>query len=177
MSDALQTLLAKQAITEQLYTYCRAFDRIDNNLALSVWHRDGTVKYGDGKKQSIAEYLGPSSEIRRSLNNSSHQVTNILIRVRGPRAVSEAYVTASLQEHPGEDGQMSEHLYRGRYVDRWSHRDGKWAIDHRWFVPDSYTLIRFPGDRVGTPYLSIARRDPQDPSYLAFEEFENTESD
>lgn len=173
MSDALRELLAKQAIAEQLYTYCRAFDRIDDELALGVWHRDGTVQYGDGGIQPIAEYLGGSSRIRRAFHNGSHQVTNVLIRVRGERAVSEAYVTASLQENPRDDGQMTEHLYRGRYVDRWSHRDGKWAIDHRQFVPDSYTSIRFPGDRVGTPFLSIARRDRQDPSYLAFDELES----
>jgi len=168
MTDTLETLIAKQAITEQLYTYCRAFDRIDNALALSVWHEGGTVQYGDGAVMPIADYLGPSTAVRQSLDNCSHQVTNILIRVAGARAVSEAYVTASLQQKP-QDGRMVENLFRGRYLDRWSQRQGRWAIDHRHFVPDSHTRIEFTGGMAGMPYMSLARRDRSDPSYALLE--------
>lgn len=169
--DALAELLAKQAITEQLYTYCRAFDRLDDELALTVWHADGTVQYANGELQPIAQYLGPSTAVRRNLDNCSHQVTNILIKVRGQRAVSEAYVTASLQEQP-VDGKLGENLYRGRYIDRWSCRDGRWAIDHRQFVPDSYTRIECSAALVGTPFLAIARRDRDDPAYRAWAEID-----
>lgn len=173
MPDDLTTLQAKQAITEQLYSYCRAFDRLDDELALSVWHDDGTVQYGDGEVLPIGDYLGPSTEVRRALNNCSHQVSNILIQVRGGRAVSEAYVTASLQENPGDDERMTEHLYRGRYIDRWSCRSGIWAIDHRQFVPDSYTRITFSDHQANTPFLGMARRDQNDPSYLAWAELQS----
>lgn len=169
--ESLAELLAKQAITEQLYTYCRAFDRLDDELALSVWHPDGTVQYANGEKQPIAQYLGFSTAVRRGLENCSHQVTNILIRVRNDRAVSEAYVTASLQEKP-VDGKLRENLYRGRYIDRWSRRNGRWAIDHRQFVPDSYTRIECSAELVGTPFLSIARRDRDDPVYRAWAELD-----
>jgi hypothetical protein len=172
MADDLDLLLAKQAITEQLCTYCRAFDRLDDELALTVWHPGGTVRYGDGPVQPVAEYLPPSKAVRRSMNNCSHQLTNILIRVRGQCAVSEAYVTASLQEEP-VDGRTAESLYRGRYIDRWSCRNGTWAIDHRWFVPDSYTRIEFANPYAGSGFLGMARRDREDPSYLAFAELED----
>lgn len=171
MPDKIETLLAKQEITEQLYTYCRAFDRLDDALALTVWHEGGTVQYGDQPVVTIADYLKPSSNVRRALDNCSHQVTNILIRVRGEKAVSEAYVTASLQEKP-VDGKMGENLFRGRYVDRWSYKNGRWAIDHRQFVPDSYTRIEFQNGFAGSPYMSVSRRDETDPSYAAWAELE-----
>lgn len=171
MADALEILLAKQEITEQLYTYCRAFDRLDDELALTVWHPEGTVQYGDRPITTIADYLKPSTIVRKALDNCSHQVTNILIRIKGDHAVSEAYVTASLQEKP-EDGKMGENLFRGRYVDRWSRRKGRWAIDHRQFIPDSYTRIEFTNSFAGTGYMSTSRRDKTDPSYIAWAELE-----
>ncbi|HSB97700.1 MAG TPA: nuclear transport factor 2 family protein [Spongiibacteraceae bacterium] len=168
MSDALATLLAKQAITEQLYRYCRSFDRMDRELALSIWHADGTVQYGNRPTEPIEVYLGPSTEYRWTLNNCSHQITNILIEVKNTRAVSEAYVTASLQEQE-QDGRVMENLFRGRYVDRWSYRDDKWAIDHRLFIPDSYTRIDTPAFPLPV-FFEVGSRDREDPSYLAWAE-------
>jgi len=169
MTDTLEILLAKQAITEQLYNYCRAFDRLDRELALSVWHPDGTVQYANKPTEPIAAYLGPSEEYRRTLNNCSHQITNLLIRVRGARAVSEAYVTASLQEQP-DNGRVVENLFRGRYVDRWSRRGTVWAIDHRQFIADSYTRIETPAFPM--PAFFTGHRDRRDPSYVAWDELD-----
>ena len=36
---ALAELLDKQAITEALHRYCRAMDRMDNDLGRSVFHK------------------------------------------------------------------------------------------------------------------------------------------
>jgi hypothetical protein len=165
--NQLDELLAKQQITEQLYTYCRAFDRMDRDLALSVWHAGGTVQYGAGPLQPVEVYLGPSWDFRWTLNNSSHQVTNILIEISGDRAASEAYVTATLQHEP-VDNRIVEHIYHGRYVDSWSRRRERWALDHRQFVADSYTRLEFAAGLAPPGMLEVARRDRQDPSYLAF---------
>jgi hypothetical protein len=78
--------------------------------------------------------------------------------------VSEAYFTASLQTVPA-NGWVTEHLWRGRYLDRWSRRDGKWGIDHRQVVFDSYTPHDFPADRLNNMPLDLSRRDADDPSY------------
>ena len=42
----IETLLAKEAIRDQIYTYCRALDRIDNELGYSVFAEDSKVNYG-----------------------------------------------------------------------------------------------------------------------------------
>lgn len=162
--DALEALLAKQEISEAIYRYCRAYDRMDLDMALAVWHPGGTVAYGDIYDGPAADYFGPSWDYRRTLANFSHQVTNILIELDGDRAASEAYVTASLQQQP-EDGTIKEDLYRGRYLDRWSRREGRWAIEHRHFIPDSYTRIEFDASLARPSFLGLGRKDRSDPSY------------
>ena len=169
MTDAsLAALLAKQQITETLYLYCRAMDRIDDALTLSIWHPDGTCNYSSTRGVSdmlFQEYLAGSTKARRSFANHSHQITNILIRLKGAsRAASEAYFTASLQTAPKE-GLVTEHLWRGRYLDRWSNRKGKWAIDHRQVLFDSYTPYDFAAERMKDMPLALVRRDEDDPSY------------
>jgi hypothetical protein len=106
----------------------------------------------------------------------SHQVTNILIEVDGHRASSEAYVTGTLW-NASESGRLSYMVALGRYLDRWSCRDGVWAIDHRLFV---YDVVLSPeGDQTADggrevlgrlaarrdPRRTLARRDRTDPSY------------
>ena len=44
----LREVADRQAITDQLYRYCRAMDRIDHDLGYSIWHEDGTADYGAG---------------------------------------------------------------------------------------------------------------------------------
>jgi hypothetical protein len=169
MTDAtLTALLAKQEITETLYLYCRAMDRIDEALTLSIWHPDGTCNYSSKEgvpDMLFRDYLTGSTKARRSFANHSHQITNILIRLNGAdRAASEAYFTASLQTEP-KDGLVTEHLWRGRYLDRWSKRAGKWAIDHRQVLFDSYTPYDFSAERLKDMPLALVRRDEDDPSY------------
>ena len=168
MTDmAVTVLLNKQAITEVLYRYSRAMDRIDREATLAIWHPDGTCNYSSTAgvpDMLFRDYLTGSTKARQGFASHSHQITNILIEVEGDRAVSEAYFTASLQTVP-ENGTVTEHLWRGRYLDRWSRRDGKWAIDHRQVVFDSYTPYDFPADRLEGMPLGLSRRDGEDPSY------------
>lgn len=169
MLDAsLGALLAKQEITETLYLYCRAMDRIDEALTLSIWHPGGTCNYSSTAgvpDMLFRDYLAGSAQARRAFANHSHQITNILIRLNGgDHAASEAYFTASLQTEP-KNGMVTEHLWRGRYLDRWSRRVSKWGIEHRQVVFDSYTPHDFAADRLNDMPLTLARRDEDDPSY------------
>ena len=131
----LEQLLAKQEITEVIYRYCRAMDRIDRDLAMNVWHPDGTACYEDVFDGSGGEFVDFVSKLHEErFVSHSHQVTNILIDVEGDRAASESYLTVVLRTR-AEDAR-GEVQARGRYLDRWSRRDGRWAIDHRVYVHD-----------------------------------------
>ena len=122
-------------ITEVLHRYCFAVDRHDRALALSVWHEGGTVGIGDGKPPVSAEQF--ADRISKPLPSGSstfHQVTNILIELKGGSASAESYVTAGI--HMNRDGNISNSVIRARYFDNLSLRGGRWAIDQRDAVVD-----------------------------------------
>jgi hypothetical protein len=146
--ELLETLLAKQAITEVLHRYCYAVDRIDHQLGSEVWHPDGLAHYEnifDGSGQSFVDWV---MEVHRSADATSHQLSNILIEVAGDGATSESYVTACIRHGPHDV------VVRGRYVDTWSRRDGEWRIDERRFHQDITQVFQvtqqFPPGRAST---------------------------
>ncbi len=164
-----EELAAKQAITEVIYRYCRALDRMDRVLAETVWHPDGTADYGHFQGTG-AEFIDMVWAAHERVLGHIHQVTNVLIEVDGDRAGSEAYVVATLWGRATGSGMpphYTQMVARGRYVDTWSCRNGVWAIDHRDFVED-LTLI---SGLVGTPKTPFGetrgKRDRTDPSYRA----------
>ena len=164
MSDTLQSLYDKDQIREQLARYCRVFDRMDHEGALAIWHLDGTAQYLAHPLRPLKEFLEGSVAARRSKLRMSHQITNTLIKVDGDKAVSEAYGTAWLQDHP-VDGIVLEHHFRGRYLDRWSRRDGRWAIDHRRYICDCYTPREIDASLIPEASITATRPDRGDPSY------------
>ena len=167
---------AKLAITEVLYRYCRALDRMDRDLMDTVWHPDATADYGPTFQGSASGLLDVMWANHAKLLGHSHQVTNILIEVDGDRAASEAYVTGTLWDLT-EAGALSHLIAVGRYLDRWSRRDGRWAIGHRRFVYDA-VFTPAPADPTAPaasvfsrlaarrdPRQTAGRRDRSDPSY------------
>ncbi|WP_240529945.1 nuclear transport factor 2 family protein [Novosphingobium sp. PC22D] len=161
MSDSLADLADKQAITELIHAYCRAVDRLDVPLGRSIWHEDGYADYGAGY------YQGPGRDVidricqdHLGLVSHSHLVSNILIRLDGEDAGSEAYVNASLRLM--REGAHHQIGVRARYCDRWQKRGDRWGLLHRVVVFDHQEIreVRpMPGH--GLP----AARDRSDPSY------------
>lgn len=131
MSEALAVLSAERDIVRQLHLFCRAVDRLDVELFLSVWHPDGTLDYGvPGLQGRAADLAQEVIDKHRKWAGHQHQFTNPAIVVDGDRAVSESYVMALLRS-PSEGGRTLDNHYRGRCLDTWSRRDDRWAIDHR----------------------------------------------
>jgi hypothetical protein len=157
-------LLAKQAVTEVLSRYCRGIDRMDQVMALSVWHPDGTADYPPFYEGTGAGFVEWVWKAHAGFARHSHQVTNILIDiVDDEHAVSEAYYTAVLRP-PAVDDRVTDLVLRGRYLDRWSRRGGVWAIDHRVAVSDILTTSESPAG-LADDSASAARRGPDDPSH------------
>jgi hypothetical protein len=160
---SLREVSDRQEISDQIFRYCRAMDRIDRELGYAVWHEDGTADYGESVYQGSGRGFVDQVCIQHAhLLCHSHQVTNIIIELDGDRAGSEAYVTARLRIR--RDGKLLQMVVLSRYVDRWSRRDGRWAIDHRLAVMDMDEI------REVTPMKEhdTARRDRGDPSYAVF---------
>ncbi|WP_420639276.1 nuclear transport factor 2 family protein [Candidatus Poriferisocius sp.] len=165
-SDALAEVVAKQAITEVIYGYCRALDRMDKPAAYAVWHPDGTADYGEDIYQGTGHgFVDWVWTAHAAMSTHSHQVTNILIQVDGDRATSESYVTVALRTLADETGAAHDIFSRGRYLDRWSNRSGRWAIDQRTYVTD-HSLTQ--PNTLPEPHDPRSIRGPDDPSVALF---------
>lgn len=150
---------ARAAITRLICLYCRAVDRIDIPLGRSIWHSDATADYGEVYRGNGPDAIDHICAQHRHTLATSHRVSNILIDLDGDRAASEAYVTAAIRIAHG-NGQR-EIGVSGRYLDRWSRREGRWGLDHRRFVLDFDELRDV--EPAGRPVTG--RQDREDPSY------------
>lgn len=158
--NALETVLARQAITDQLLAYCRGMDRIDLPLARSVFHPDAIADYGamySGTGHGFVDFIG---EVHPPMETHSHHLSNVSISVDGDRAGSEAYVIVRMRS-VAADGSRSDTTSHGRYVDRWLREDGRWRISHRRYLhtmDDTVPVTHAMFPTAGT-------RDRDDPSY------------
>lgn len=156
------TLIAKQEIRDALSRYCRGLDRMDKQMVLNVWHEGGTADYVgvfEGTGAGFVDWVwGLHGE---HMQCHSHQITNVLAEVTDDRATSESYVTVALWTKPDREGQVTEIVSRGRYLDRWGKRNGRWAIEHRIYVSDQ--TRRLP---IGAPAPGEgSHRSTEDPSF------------
>lgn len=143
MTPELAALLDNQLITDVIYRYCRAIDRLDYALLETCFHPDATHDQGAYTGSSVAfcryalEKLGP-------VRATHHQTGNVLIVLDGDVAHSETYWTAfhRLSADGGGSGLFrstgieEDLVIGGRYVDRFERRAGKWRIAHRFGVYD-----------------------------------------
>jgi SnoaL-like domain len=151
------------AIQQQIYNYCRSVDRLDVPLGHAVFHEDSYADFPTYKGTGQGWIDAVCKEHLNFLHHS-HQVTNVIIHVDGDKAGSEAYVTANLRQQDGE--RLTNRMFSARYIDTWSKRGGRWAIDRRDCVVDFSEL------RDVTALGNDARtaRDDSDPSYSVLKE-------
>ncbi len=113
----------RQAITDLIYRYCRAVDRLDEQLGASIWHPDGTADFGKLYRGTGAGWMAFTVPIHREkILVHSHQISNIIIELDGDHAASEAYVVATVRLM--ENDQLKQWMLWGRYLDQWSRRAG-----------------------------------------------------
>jgi hypothetical protein len=159
-ANDLKTFLDEQAITEQIYRYCRSMDRADVPLGYSCFHEDAMVDYGAGYTGSGHGFIDWARDFHlSSVQRHSHQVTNVLIEINGDAADSEAYFTATLRMDTPSG--LADMVVAGRYLDKWAKRDGRWATLHRQCIGDIANMIPVTSEN---PELKGAR-NPNDPSY------------
>jgi hypothetical protein len=143
MIPELAALIDKQSITEVIYRYCRAIDRLDEALLQSCFHDDSQHVQGayEGPTLTFCRY---AIDKLADVECTHHQVGNVLIELAGDVAHAESYWTAYHRLRP--DGPPSglfrgrgieeELLIGGRYIDRFERRDSGWRIAGRFGVYD-----------------------------------------
>jgi ketosteroid isomerase-like protein len=122
----LRELSDRQEILDCIHRYCRAIDRFDRELLISVYHPDAIDDHGVfvGGPEEFADW---AIGYHRTFQNSSHHiVTNHTCDLSGDTAHTETYWLFS---GLNKEGPSSVHF--GRYIDRFERRNGKWAIAAR----------------------------------------------
>ena len=167
-SPEIQQLLSTQAITELLYKYPRALDRLDRSLLMSIGHPEAKVEFGKTVFPNWTAYTDWMIKAHTDMLGNNHRITNILIEVKGDTAVSESTGTALLlvKQEKGDD--YEERYMHSRYLDKWSRRGGKWGLDYRQTVMDYRVVKPVSAADVKSMYVMGARTGAADPSYKLF---------
>jgi ketosteroid isomerase-like protein len=158
---ALRTMLDKQEIHEVMMRYCRAVDRMDEELLRSVYHPDAVDNHGlfNGKASDFIPWC--IKQLGEAYTATQHVVANEIIEIRGDIAFCEFYFVAHHRyERKGETRHMTA---GGRYVDRFERRNGEWRIAERNVAVDWQRV-----DRVHEPdasMLTLGKRSREDIAY------------
>ena len=130
--EQLRELLAKQALYENMVTYCRGMDRKDLELMKSTYWPEATEDHGMfvGLSHDFCEW---TVELQGDLGHGAHHyVSNILIDLDGDRAKRE---TAFIYiRNRGKTGPSD--VLTGRYRDTCERRAGVWKVLDRMCVWD-----------------------------------------
>jgi hypothetical protein len=162
MQDAVGELLAKQEITEVVFRYARAIDRMDETLLRSVFHPGSHHHHfyegpsSDPEAPSSADEPGDfvafALGVLGSFTRTHHQLGNTLIEFRAEdRARVETYFTAFHRMRARGDPRAAanafdtemDYFVGGRYIDQFELRDGVWKIVERVGMTD-WTRIEPP---------------------------------
>jgi SnoaL-like domain len=134
--QAVQVLLAKEAIAAVIHKRARTTDTRDLEGSLSCYHPDGTEDH-EGFDGNVAEYLRTASPVFMAdspVEVCFHLIGNIEIHLDGDRAASQCYFICCLTAN--EDGRRRSFINAGRYLDDFECRDGVWKIQRRRCVYD-----------------------------------------
>lgn len=162
----IEELLAREAIRDCLYRYCRGIDRVDEAALRSAYWPDGTDHHGP-YQGSAAGFIDWAMKTLPHIERSLHQIHNILFDFREDGAAVESYFSA-FHIQPGPDGNRQRLDMKGRYVDWFEKRGHEWRILNRVVVFDWSETSPAPegseADRFGqkTP---IGASYPDDPVY------------
>ena len=132
-TQALEEVVAQQAISELGCRYARGVDRGDPEIIRSAFHDDAAIVSGafNGPAVEFATAIGQLLD--ETSTRVAHTVTNHWIDIDGDNAVGESYVVA----FQGTKGDSPQNVMTGgRYIDRYERRNGEWKISHRTFVMD-----------------------------------------
>ncbi|HKT72552.1 MAG TPA: nuclear transport factor 2 family protein [Steroidobacteraceae bacterium] len=127
---------SRQQIQDQLHTWTRGADRIDLELMQSAFHPGANINYGYSNGP-VEEFLPWVVKFHsEDLVATSHVIGNVLVKLDGEQATSEAGVYCCLR-YKGREG-LGDLIVAGRYVDKWARRSGVWRIFDRTSILDWY---------------------------------------
>lgn len=168
LETQLDALLAREAIRECMYRYCRGIDRCDEAALRSAYWPDATDRHG-AYIGSASGFIDAALTKLAEGNRMVHLVGNISIELRGAQAAVESYFQA-YQVDADAQGNPRETFLCGRYIDRFERRgvDNEWRVAARTVVYDWLHEAAGPtaseADRFGARQ-PVGTARPSDPWY------------
>ncbi|MEG3062119.1 MAG: nuclear transport factor 2 family protein [Comamonas sp.] len=132
---SLQLMLDQRDIQNLAIRYCRAIDRHDWAALRGLYHDDATDDHGRLFTGLAHDYIDWLPGIARTMHATFHQISNHLIGLRGDRAEGEVYIVA-VHLKTASNGEEQQVITGGRYLDRYTRRDGVWKFQSRKAVMD-----------------------------------------
>lgn len=177
VSDIAKELADREAIKDTLMRYCRASDRVDDEMLRSVYWPDAHDQHLEfsGSREEFIEYSTP---ILTAMRFNMHKLGNIMIVINGSSADVESYYLG-YHSLPDEQGNRSDIIAAGRYLDTFEKREDEWRILKRFVTVDWYREFDDTGDWEAGPFGmgdKVTRGDikPEDISYKLFKSGDNS---
>ncbi|MBP7336278.1 nuclear transport factor 2 family protein [Niveispirillum sp.] len=169
-TDRLALLEAKQEITEVLYRYARGWDRLDEETLRSCFFADAQHQHG-GFKGLSQDFITKAFPMVAKVKSTTHAISNVLIEVKGDKAVAECYFAAHHRRMNKDGTDEEDYFLSGRYLDRFEKRDGVWKIAARRGLND-LERVEARADRTFATAApdSFGKRKPEDPLYALLAE-------
>lgn len=168
MAEVDPNIVVKLVLHDLVVTYCRAVDRLDEELLGTVWHDDATVEAGVFRG-SATDFCSAITKYNAGLKHTFHTITNEWYDLRGDVALGECYTVCF--STAVENGVETDRITGGRYLDRFERRNGIWKFAAKTYVHD--WNINQPGSAIWDrgmykDFVTRGTRTSEDPAYDFF---------
>lgn len=144
----------QQAIRVLLERYHRALNPLDIAMGQTIWHQDGLAIYEgyfEGTGHDFWNWIAANYPDRSGQLNRAGDPQ---MAVQGSQASTETPCCTVRLLRQGRQYQLLTH--RGRYSDRWTHRNGRWGLENRRYIRDfgfvhDLTASHFEGAAAAPP--------------------------
>jgi hypothetical protein len=131
---AVGELQDRDAIRNVLTGIARGTDRFDQALLAACIHADAKLDMSGAGAISGAAFIDMLKPPAEPPRGRMHVVSNERIVIEGDAAWSESHVLSC--QAIEKSGALQTRLRAGRYLDRFSRRDGRWKLSERIFVDE-----------------------------------------
>lgn len=162
MPKTIDDLIAESEIRDVHVRFCRANDRMDEELMRSCFHPDAVISLHE--EMDVDAFIALGRTILSQYIATWHNTGNQLVEVDGDAAWAEHYTTSSHRIAADAEGPERDFIAQGRYVDRMEKRGGEWRIARRTMVLDFLRTDPLSPVEAGLGSTG-GKRDRSDPSY------------
>lgn len=126
----IRDLAARRDIQKAIFNYMRGQDRLDHALQMSAFHDDSDVDCGllRGGPKAYTDFAQGFLE---EMSGCQHLLGQMDIDVDAEAGTGSGEIYFFAWHRLLEDGAEYDLFMAGRYIDEYSYKNGKWAIQRR----------------------------------------------